>query len=218
MRAAIALSLSIAAGCAQLAGLKDPEPPDVDGNGCSNSVCDLQDNCGCTAAQTCSWMSDKGNDYCRTGFGAAALGQGCAKDSDCVQGTSCVFGECRRYCSGDPQCGGTTCNADWTGFFPGITCADDCTPISNASCPGTSACLIVQGHDAAFCLPGDTIPLGTDCTSSPFSCVPGAICHAEGSNHVCRAECDPAGAACAAGTCTTAADLILRGTQYGVCI
>jgi hypothetical protein len=214
VRAAPALALLIA-GCAQIAGLEDPKPPT---NGCQNPVCDLASNCGCDASTTCSWMSTTGDNFCRSAFGAAKQGDGCAADTDCVQGTSCVFGECRKYCTGDGQCGATTCTADWTGFYPGLTCADQCTPVTNTGCSGTQACLIAQGRDATFCLPGDTVPLGADCSSAAFSCVPGAICHDEGGAHVCRAECDPAGAACAAGTCTTAPDLLVRGTQYGVCI
>jgi hypothetical protein len=205
----------VLAGCAQIAGLEDPKPPN---NGCNNLVCDLENNCGCTSAQTCSWNGNTGDHYCRTVFGSAVLGDGCINDGDCAQGTSCVFGECRRYCSGDGQCGGTTCTADWTGFYPGLTCSDACKPVSNQGCSGTLSCLIAQGHNATFCLPGDTVALGADCTSAPFSCVPGAICHDESGAHVCRAQCDPAGAACAAGTCTTAPDLMVGGTQYGVCI
>ena len=215
MRAAIALLLF--AGCAQIAGLKDPAPPATDGNGC-NRLCDVEDNCGCTSAQTCSWNTDTGDPYCRDQFGAGNRGDGCAKDTDCVQGTSCVFGECRQYCTGDGTCGSTTCTADWTGFYPGLTCADTCTPVSNAGCPGSSACLIIQGKGATFCLTGDTVAVGSDCTSAPFSCVTGAVCHDESGAHVCRLECDPAGAACAAGACVTAPDLVVGGTQYGVCM
>jgi hypothetical protein len=217
VRAAAALWVLVA-GCAQIAGLQDPKSPDGGGNGCTNAVCDLADNCGCDASTTCSWMSNTGDNYCRSNFGAATQGDGCGSDSDCVQGTSCVFGECRKYCTGDGQCGSTTCRADWTGFYPGLTCGDQCTPVTNAGCPSTLSCLIVEGHDATFCLSGDNVPLGTDCSSAPFSCVAGAICHAENGAYLCRAQCDPAGAACAAGMCTTAPDLMVGSTQYGVCI
>ena len=87
MRAASALTLLIA-GCAQIAGLQDPPPP---GNGCTDTVCDLANNCGCDdATQTCSWKSDTGDDYCRSDFGSASLGDGCGSDTDCVIGTSCA--------------------------------------------------------------------------------------------------------------------------------
>jgi uncharacterized protein YceK len=213
MRAAIALLWMT--GCASIVGLQDPQPA-ADGNGCSHT-CDLDDNCGCAATQTCSYDTNKGDSYCRQDAGASSLGEQCLKDDDCALGTSCVFGVCRRYCVSASQCGATTCSADFTPYVPVKMCADDCTPVSNAGCAGTS-CLIIQGGDATFCLAGDTIPLGAACDQAPFQCVPGAVCHNEGGAFRCRAQCDPAGAACAAGTCTTAPDLIVRGVQYGVCI
>jgi hypothetical protein len=207
-------ALVVVAGCATILGLDDPkEAP----GGCAHA-CDLEDNCGCAATETCSWNSTSGEVSCRTVFGSSALGQGCAQDADCALGTSCVFGECRRYCYNDEQCGATKCKTDFTPNVPTITCADACTPVTNAGCPGSLACLINQGTDQAFCFAGDSQPAGSDCSADPFRCEPGAICHAEGAAHVCRAQCDPAGAACAAGTCTAAADLTVRGTPYGVCL
>jgi hypothetical protein len=216
VRAALALWVVAAAGCAQIAGLQDPQPA-VDSNGCSHT-CDLEDNCGCTSTQTCSWNGTTGDPYCRAAAGTAKLGETCVKDDDCELGTSCVFGECRRYCVGSATCGSTTCTADFTPYVPVKVCSDTCTPVSNAGCPGTS-CLIIQGGNAAYCLAGESIAAGVACDAAPFQCIPGAVCHNEGGGSLkCRVQCDPAGTACAVGTCTPAADLIVGGTQYGVCI
>ncbi|HTJ44859.1 MAG TPA: hypothetical protein VL463_22285 [Kofleriaceae bacterium] len=213
MRAAIALLM--VCGCASIVGLQDPQPG-ADGNGC-NRACDIEDNCGCSATETCTWNQTSGDPYCRTSGGSAALGDQCDKDDACQIGTSCVFGVCRRYCVDSSPCGSTTCTADFTPYVPVKMCANDCTPITNDGCAGTS-CLIIQGGDSTFCLAGDTIALGDPCDQAPFQCVPGAVCHDEGGAFKCRAQCDPGGAACASGTCTTAPDLIVRGTQYGVCM
>src|SRR5262245_15391127 len=101
-----------AAGCASIVGLDDPKPgtPTIDGNGCARA-CDLEDNCGCSAGATCTWNGTTGEPFCRATAGASKLGESCAKDDDCEAGTSCVFGVCRRYCTGDGQCGSTTCTA-----------------------------------------------------------------------------------------------------------
>lgn len=214
MRAALAFA--VLGGCASIVGLQDPVPA-ADGNGCAHAPCDLEDGCGCAMFETCSWNADQGEAYCRTSGGSSALGDGCVKDADCQIGTSCVFGECRRYCVSASVCGATACIADFTPYYPVKTCADACTPVANTGC-ASGACLIIQGQDATFCLTGDTLALGEACDSAPFSCVPGAICHAESGAFKCRAQCDPAGAACAAGTCTTAPDLVVGGTQYGVCM
>ncbi len=174
---ALALVLSVAlgsAGCAQLLGLEDPTQPD--GGGC-HRTCDLENNCGCTSAQTCSWNSSSGDQTCRETSGSSSLGQGCATADDCVLGTDCLFGECRRYCFSDDQCGSTLCKADFTPFAPTTVCSDACTPLTDAGCPSTLACLIIQGVDQAFCSGGDTIALGSDCSANVFGCVTGALCY-----------------------------------------
>jgi hypothetical protein len=211
------LALVWLAGCASIVGLPDPQPVSADGPSCAHSPCDLEDGCGCQRFETCSWNTDQGASYCRTSGGSSRLGEACLKDADCQIGTSCVYGECRRYCVAAAACGATSCTADFTPFYPVKTCSDACTPISNAGCPSTS-CLIIQGQGTTFCLAGDTTPIGAACDQAPFSCVPGAVCHNENGAFKCRAQCDPNGAACATGTCTTAPDLVVGGTQYGVCI
>jgi len=221
MRASVVAALIgvLAAGCASILGIQDPQESQqstVDSNGCVHAPCDLPDNCGCQAAETCSWRSNTGESYCRATAGTAKRGEGCAKDDDCVKGTACVFGECRTFCVNDGPCSGTRCNADFRDAVPELVCADPCTPVTNDGCPGSMACLLIQGGDQAFCLAGDTIALGGDCGANPFGCVKGAVCYRGAGTSTCRQICDST-AACSSGACMLKNDLTRDGKMYGVC-
>lgn len=217
-RAAIALVL-LASGCQYLLGIDDPVA--IDAGACAHTPCDLVGSCGCTAGDTCSWNPDQGESYCRNTDGNSTLGEICNLDTDCEDGAICVVNVCRKACLRDQDCNGTHCVLDFSPLVPELICAEACTPVSNAGCPGTDTCVPLQSKDGAFCIPGDAIAVGDSCVDHAFSCVPGAFCWHDptgSAGDICRRPCDPqnGGTPCT-GACIAQPDLMVAGVQYGLC-
>jgi hypothetical protein len=197
---------ALASGCQYLLGISDPVVADgIDAaGGCVRSPCDLAGSCGCPSGDTCS----------------SARGEACNQDTDCQAGALCLVNVCRKPCLISGDCGATRCLSNFDPLLPALVCTEACTPVSNAGCPASDTCVPLQGADGAFCIPGETIPVGTSCVDHAFSCVTGAICYHDPSGatvDTCRAVCDPTGGAPCAGSCTAAPDLTVGGHNYGLC-
>jgi hypothetical protein len=219
--AAAALAALAAGGCQVILGLDDPQLGTPDGNGCVRATCDLTTNCGCQAAETCTWDAAQQQTYCRAQSGVATLGQACSLDIQCGPGLSCVLGECRNYCDQNTFCGtGRHCVADFIPLVPDLVCSDGCSPITDNGCGTGLTCIAIQGKDASTCIPDNgTITTGNVCTNDAFSCVKGDVCYDINGTGFCLQQyiAANAGACFSTNECDINGDLTVNSAVYGTC-
>lgn len=72
----------------------------------SSGACDLVAQCGCEPGWHCQ---DRGTGPACFAGGSRAAGAACSADADCGEGTGCLDGLCKRYCTSDSECEGGLC-------------------------------------------------------------------------------------------------------------
>jgi hypothetical protein len=179
-------------------------PPPPDGAGlCPPGVCNYQTGAGCAAdaaAASCVPlpMGSVVTPACERA-GRTANGEACAEWTDCVSGSICAAGRCRKLC----------CGRDWTGCntsaehclrplqvqlanntvvpsgaylcYPVNQC-DALVPSSCAAIEANTTCQIADPTGATACLPEGAGGVGSACPcKGGFTCVEG------GCRRLCRA-------------------------------
>jgi hypothetical protein len=194
-----------------------PRDPILDGGGeippapngpslCPAGVCNYQTGTGCAAdggASSCVPLpADGGVTPACERAGQVAVGGPCAQWTDCVAGSICAAGRCRKLC----------CGRDWTGCgtptehclrplsvqLPGnrivpsgaflcypVNQCDALVPTSCAPIEANTTCQIADPTGATACLPEGTGGVAAACPMNPcrggFTCVDG-VCR-----RLCRA-------------------------------
>ncbi len=141
----------------------------------SGQDCDLQAQ-DCGPGQGCYAMD--GHPVCAWA-GAGPEGAPCTYQNDCMPGTTCVLGQCRRLCQVADSAGGASCGAACPGGFAMLSGFDgvgvcepaSCTPLAD-TCPGEAACLL---DGPAHCASPGTLTPGAPCEDSA-SCPAGTVC------------------------------------------
>lgn len=209
--------------------------------GCTDPICDLYPQCGCTGGQKCSL--DTANNRACLSAGTTQPGGICTVDTSCAAGSICLGrnndgtqGQCLAYCDPTTQagCTGTTSYCQElvdSGSVPipgaGI-CTLTCQPHNPTSgCPAGYTCEIYTHPvtDVSFTDCHADVGTGTyddscDPANGPY-CSAGYGCFTSGSppTSSCFQWCTT-GSTCAFGSCDTAAfnpTLVLAGTTYGIC-
>lgn len=188
--------------------------------GCSPTLQDCPPGRGCYADASgarCAW------------HGPIPEGGSCTWQNDCLPGTACQEGVCRRFCdvegSGPTACE-ASCPGAWSGLKSaglGVCDAPTCSPLYGGCAAGESC---VAGGNT--CVLAGSVPPGAAC-DGPSDCAAGSTCADLGDGDaICLSECDatPLGAA-AGGTSTTpactaacahGAVAILDGSGVGFCV
>ena len=188
-----------------------PREPILDGGGeippppngpslCPTGVCNYQTGTGCADAASCVPLPvDGGVAPACERAGQTAIGQPCAQWTDCVSGSICAAGRCRKLC----------CGRDWTGCgtstehclrplqvqlsgnrivasgaylcYP-VNLCDALVPSSCATIESNTTCQIADPTGATACLPE-----GTGGVASPCPCRGGFTCVEGGCRRLCRA-------------------------------
>jgi hypothetical protein len=195
-------------------------PPPPDGAGlCPTGVCNYQTGTGCTAdggPASCVPlpMGNSVTPACERA-GQTALGDACSQWTDCISGSICAAGRCRKLC----------CGRDWTGCgsatehclrplqiqladksivqsgaylcYPVNQC-DALVPSSCATVETNTTCQIADPTGATACLPE-----GTGGVASACPCQGGFTCVEGGCRRLCRAVAGGGEPSCPAteGTC-----------------
>lgn len=225
----------------------DPVPDSTECNPLHGGVCNLIDNCGCDAGQTCQLELKPGDpcnviEVCHASTGTLPTGAECDPSNDqCAPGSSCLTnsltGEssCYKWCDGDEDCdAGHGCTISITyemgGECPDLTllykacdlgCPPDaaCDPFTGTGCSGTSnSCLYDIDCSILFCAPSGAHAIGEECSDTNM-CVIGAECLTTdgGVTSYCYAFCDDSHA-CAEGTCQVFSPPYSGNPSLGVCV
>ena len=249
MRAIVATVVLIA-GCARAVPISADGPPaevdaaidapEIDATTCPTAPCDLHEQCGCTAVQTCdlNFTTLMGN-ACR---GITAMGREadtCNNVAACDRGYVCVGSggnsTCQRYCQTDVDCDGPRgqCAIQLVGpnstpLAGAVTCSSNCDPVAatNAACPASWTCdlfsVTYQGaaKPIADCRPAGAAGQGATC-SATVACAAGFTCVNTGGASVCAKICPrPANTGCPGGTTcgSFTTPLVIAAQEYGACL
>ena len=212
-------------------------PADCD-IGCTDIVCDLYPQCGCTGGQKCTL--DSANNKACMSAGATPAGGECSTDTECATGTYCIgrsnagtVGLCLAYCDPTTQAGCTAATSyclelsssgvpiDGAGI-----CTLTCQPHNPTSgCPAGFGCAVYTHNITQVTFSDCHGNVGTGTDSSPCDessgpyCAAGYGCFNDGTENLCYQWC-VLGSSCAVGTCDTAVfspPISLGGTTYGLC-
>jgi hypothetical protein len=194
----------------------------IDGEVCSGDPCSLLDQCGCGAIQVCDLdameLSTAGTE-CRDVTVPGGAGANCASRTECASGWSCyggaIYGQCRRYCDGDDDCGtGGYCIiqvTDGAEPVPGVKiCTKACSPTAATAngCPASPqmGCRVFRDDpddtpgngdehyltDCARAAPGTGGGHGVDCAGTGgYVCGAGYDCYTlvDGGGNPVGAQC-----------------------------
>lgn len=190
------------------------------GAGCSPTLQDCPPGRGCYADATgtrCAW------------HGPVPEGGACAWQNDCLPGTACQDGVCRRFCDVGGGAAGCeqACPGAWSGLTApaglGICDAAACSPLYGGCGAGESC---AAGGTA--CVPTGSAAPGEPC-ASVGDCAPGSACADLGDGSpTCLVQCDatplgaapggsPAAPACVT-ACSKGALATLDGSGVGFCL
>ncbi len=209
------------------------------GGGCTDPVCDLYPQCGCTGGQKCSL--DSANNNACISAGSTQNGGSCTADTDCVAGAMCLGrstteGQCLGYCDPVTQAGCTSGTSYCLELvdsnqitIPGAgVCTVTCQPHNaSAACPSGMGCEIYTHNitDVTFSDCHGNVGTGTngdscDNTNGPY-CAVGYGCFNDAGSQVCYQWCTMTSTCTGATTCTTTAfdpPITLGGLTYGICL
>jgi hypothetical protein len=242
------------AGCASGSTTQTDAAPDsrridaaVDANLCSQDPCSILPQCGCIGNQACDVdTSDNNGTKCRAINMPGTETTACSTAVECDRGYVCLGGSayasCKKYCSGDADCGAPRgrCVYDISaGGSPIVgvppACSSNCDPTDTtaALCPAADKCtLFTQTHNGSpvkivDCSPAGTGTQGADCTTTSgggfeSKCAKGYQCvkFSTESTYKCRRICSAVGTTtgCGANNCIGFADPHTIGsTTYGIC-
>ncbi len=206
---------------------------------CSDPVCDLYPQCGCTGGQNCTLDANNDNDCINAGTTQA--GGTCTASTDCVVGAMCLardnaatVGQCLAFCDDATQanCTGTTsyCYELVDGSSVPIAgaaiCTMTCLPENpTVGCPAGFSCSVYSHPSTTDSFTDCHADVGTgtlgaacDATAGPY-CAAGYGCFGDGTSSSCYQWCT-ASSSCSSGTCDTGAftdPLFLNGVSYGIC-
>ncbi len=218
----------------------------IDSNGCTMQPCDILPQCGCNGNTACDIdLVDQSGTTCRSINLAGKETAACTNPNECDRGYVCLggsaFASCKKYCSGDADCGaprGKCIYSINSGGAPiaGVpnACSSNCEPTDTtaAECPSTMKCTLfsvnkdMMSVKVADCSPAGTLVQGGDCTAGGIGvearCAKGYQCVKLGAETTfkCRRICSAPGTAtgCAADTCRAFTEPHTIGpTTYGVC-
>lgn len=180
--------------------------------------CDPLAQTGCFLAQGCYFDAALGA-LCLPA-GNAADGSACTSNDQCLPGSGCHSGVCRRYC--DPvtglgcglgtqcaelapglgvceactiACFGRCCPSGWRCEANGCVLGAVCDPLTPV-CPAGEGCYLGRGAEFG-CAPAGNLPAGSAC-STHDECQPGTGCFSDGLSKRCDRFCGP-GRACTGG-------------------
>jgi uncharacterized protein YkwD len=139
---------------------------------------------GASALTQCAFAGGKGD------------GKPCKNMNDCMPGSTCVSGTCRRYCGTGPlQPAGircpVICDDGWLEFDParslGTCNPPECDPLDQASCAEGQACYLGAGY-SLHCDWAGSAGAGETCAGSA-ACAPGNACASFDGSLRCHAFC-----------------------------
>ncbi len=206
---------------------------------CTDPVCDLYPQCGCTTGLKCTLDGDLDN-ACETA-GSTPAGGTCTAESDCAGGTLCLprdeaatVGQCLAYCDDATQAGCTGATSycyelvgEGSIPIPGAAiCTITCLPENpSVGCPTGFTCAVYTHPSSTDSFTDCHADVGTgsqgascDADIGPY-CAAGYGCFSDGSVTTCYQWCTGT-SGCNVGTCDTAAfepPAIVGGTTYGIC-
>jgi hypothetical protein len=211
---------------------------------CSDTPCRLiRPQCGCATGEGCvlDIMAPAGVErgVCIT-TGTVPEGGFCSARPDCVAGTDCYTGLCRRFCrqSGTDCPAGQVCEsvsapgASMGTTTYGVCTGEVCVPATGAGCPASLNCDILVHTDpsggmartVSYCTDAGTVPFSGACSSTRL-CAPTFTCLVSGTGHACgrfcrvtmgNADCADAPARNGYPVCRTLG-LRFNGLEYGAC-
>lgn len=242
-----AVVLALVAACAQgnkASSDAAPKPADaeIDSNGCAVQPCSILPQCGCLGNTACDVdLADEMGTACRAINAAGTETATCTMPRECDGGFACIggvsFRSCKKYCSGDADCGAprgkciytvTDSNGLAIADVPKL-CSSNCDPTDTtaASCPDTMKCTIFALSEYVVdCSPAGTMTQGADCKGPNGAiearCAKGHQCTTtdSGATFKCRRVCSAPGTTTGCGTemCIGFAPaIVIGGTSYGVC-
>jgi len=167
----------------------DAPPPDAPPPDAAVAGCTVVPQSGCGAGQNC--FPDTESAGVCVPAGSVGVDQRCHAQYDCVAGSICTGGVCRKFCpkewEGGACEGGTMCSGMFEVPMVGL-CLPLCDPLGGRICPPVmnvpQGCYVHATLPA--CYAAGALPIGAACTRA-FQCVPGAGCH----DGQCRKYCDP---------------------------
>jgi len=158
--ALVAASIGACAGAN--VGPVDSAPPGqsdalIDGNGCATQPCSILPQCGCNGNTACDVdLVDEDGAACRPINAPGTETSSCTAPNECDRGFACIggssFRSCKKYCSGDADCGAPRGKCIYTitndnnvpiTDVPKV-CSSNCEPTDTtaAGCPSTMKCTL----------------------------------------------------------------------------
>ena len=257
VRAPLLIALVALAACAKAGGgdtdatASDTSRPIdalADGNGCTAQPCTILPQCGCGGATACDVdTSDNNGAACRSITAPGKETATCTGLDGCDRGYVCLGGaayaSCKKYCTGDADCGSPRGKCAITISsggqpIPGIptVCSSNCDPLNatQAECPTTYKCGLFRttfmgaSTDLTDCSPAGAGQQGADCKSGTLGndalCAKTFSCTTTdaGATYRCRKFCTNPGVAasaqCANQACIAFTNpYTIAGVTYGVC-
>jgi len=175
--------------------------------------CDVVAQTNCPLGEKCGMASTLAMKTRCMADGPLQVDDACDDGADrCAHGLGCLFGVCRRFCSGAPD----ECGMDATCTTNGVWswCTQRCDPIEQdceAIAGFAQACYVRTDGPAECYIPAAQHAIGETCMYLD-DCVAGAGC--DGLDRVCRAYCDLAAPSCAPPATCMKTNL---SNRWGVC-
>jgi hypothetical protein len=218
----------------------------IDSNGCATQPCSILPQCGCGGGNACDIdVSDNTGTACRSVATPGTETAACNAINQCDKGFVCLGGSayasCKKYCTGDADCGSPrgqcvidiTANGTPLMDIPSV-CSSNCEPTSTNSleCPPTYKCgLFTVSHGGstvriADCSPAGAGTQGASCASGTMGadnlCAKGYLCSTTTTDTAfkCRRICQKAASNCGAAMCLSFSPIFTIGAppvEYGIC-